>query len=96
MHIPYMNIFGYKRIKAQSFSLKMYSVVYKPHRAAFNLLKSQATGVDYNISYKVINAANYGVPQIRERFICVGVKKWFCICFPPETHYNQINVPRKI
>ena len=64
--------------------------VYKPHQAAFDLLKSRATELGYDLTYKVVNTANYGVPQIRERFICVGVRKDFGepFVFPEETHYN--------
>lgn len=68
----------------------VFGFVYKPHQAAFDLLKERADALDYDISYRVINTANYGVPQIRERFICVGIKRG---CgnpfeFPEETHYN--------
>ncbi len=47
----------------------------------------------YHVSFKVINSADYGVPQMRERFICVGVRKDVGepFIFPEETHYN----PRK-
>lgn len=45
-------------------------------------------GVKYNVTYQLINAADYGVPQIRERVIIVGVradlgKQWE---FPAPTH----------
>ncbi|EKC48139.1 DNA cytosine-5 -methyltransferase, partial [human gut metagenome] len=47
----------------------------------------QKDGFDDKISYRVINAANYGVPQIRQRFICIGVKKNLPdFEFPEETH----------
>ena len=38
----------------------------------------------------MVNTANYGVPQTRERFICVGVRRDLgkLFEFPPETHYN--------
>lgn len=68
----------------------VFGFVYKPHQAAFDLLKERADTLGYDISFKVINTANYGVPQIRERFICIGVRhdigKPFV--FPEETHYN--------
>jgi DNA (cytosine-5-)-methyltransferase len=72
----------------------VFGFVYKPHQAAFDLLKSKAEELGYEISYKVVNAANYGVPQIRERFLCVGIRKGEgCpFVFPAETHYN----PEKI
>ena len=46
------------------------------------------SGTRYNVSYQLINAADYGVPQTRERVIIVGVRsdlglKWK---FPKATH----------
>lgn len=73
----------------------VFGFVYKPHQAAFNLLKERADALNYDISYKVINTANYGVPQIRERFICVGVRRDLGkqpFIFPKETHYNPEKV----
>lgn len=68
----------------------VFGFVYKPHKAAFDLLKERADALGYDISFKVINTANYGVPQIRERFICVGVRRDVGkkFVFPAETHYN--------
>jgi DNA (cytosine-5)-methyltransferase 1 len=45
-------------------------------------------GVKYDVSFKLINAADYGVPQVRERVFIVGVRsdlgvKWD---FPKPTH----------
>ena len=72
----------------------VFGFVYKPHRAAFDLLKERADSLGYDISFKVVNTANYGVPQIRERFICVGVRRDFGggFVFPKETHYNPEKV----
>lgn len=68
----------------------VFGFVYKPHQAAFDLLKLKAAEYGYEITYKVVNTANYGVPQTRERFICVGVRKDFGskFIFPEETHFN--------
>lgn len=68
----------------------VFGFVYKPHQAAFDLLKELAEELGYSIAYKVVNTANYGVPQTRERFICVGVRKDLAkeFIFPVETHYN--------
>jgi DNA (cytosine-5)-methyltransferase 1 len=46
------------------------------------------SGVKYNVQFKLINAANYGVPQHRDRVIIVGIRsdldcEWI---FPAETH----------
>lgn len=62
---------------------------FKPHSDALELLKKRSKELGYEISTKVINTANYGVPQIRERFICIGVKKDLPkFKFPDETHYD--------
>lgn len=50
--------------------------------------KGNYVGLKYNVVYRLLNAANYGVPQKRERVIIVGVKdslnrSW---SFPEETH----------
>lgn len=42
----------------------------------------------YNVIYRLVNAANYGVPQKRERVIIVGIKDSLNVewSFPSETH----------
>ena len=45
-------------------------------------------GMKYDVTFKLVNAADYGVPQKRERVIIVGFRsdlniKW---SFPPKTH----------
>ncbi len=68
----------------------VFGFVYKPHKAAFDLLKSKAEEYDYEITYRVVNTADYGIPQTRERFICVGVRRDYAdkFVFPEKTHYN--------
>lgn len=61
--------------------------VYKPHQAALEMLKEESDRLGYKIVYKVVNAAMYGVPQLRQRFICIGVKKNLPdFEYPEETH----------
>ena len=45
-------------------------------------------GLKYNVTYKLINAANYGIPQKRERVIIVGIEDSLNqkFSFPQETH----------
>lgn len=60
---------------------------FKTHLEAFDFLKAQADALGYQLSYRVVNAANYGVPQTRKRFVCVGVSKGLPpFVFPKETH----------
>lgn len=64
--------------------------VYKPHREALTLVENEAARLGYVISWEVINTADYGVPQIRQRFICVGLKKKYgAFTFPSPTHAEQ-------
>ena len=57
-----------------------------------NQLRNVATdsyaGTKYDVSYKLVNAANYGVPQTRERVIIVGLRSDLNLSwsFPEETH----------
>lgn len=39
---------------------------FKTHKEEFDYLKIQAKELGYTISYKVVNCANYGVPQTRK------------------------------
>jgi DNA (cytosine-5)-methyltransferase 1 len=53
-----------------------------------SLSRLSYAGIKYNVQFKLINAANYGVPQTRERVVIVGVRSdlkraWL---FPSETH----------
>jgi DNA (cytosine-5)-methyltransferase 1 len=42
--------------------------------------------IGYNTDWRIINAANYGVPQKRERFILIGAREGGKINFPKPTH----------
>lgn len=50
-----------------------------------------STGLEYNVVYRVLNAANYGVPQRRERVVFVGFRNDLDIewSFPRETHSHD-------
>lgn len=45
--------------------------------------------IGYKVQFKLLNAANYGVPQRRERVIFIGVKEEIPITFPEPTHFNK-------
>ena len=68
----------------------VFGFIYKPHKAAFDYLKEQSDKYGYNITYRVVNTADYGIPQTRERFICIGVRKDLNknFIFPEPTYYN--------
>jgi DNA (cytosine-5)-methyltransferase 1 len=60
----------------------------------FNLIISDLKKAGYRVSYKVLNAANYGVPQRRERVIILGVRNdiEFNLEHPEATHFENPNL----
>lgn len=61
-------------------------LTYGVHRADFDLIIAQAENLGYRCSWQVLNAADYGVPQIRERCFLVGVDGGPAFRFPEPTH----------
>jgi DNA (cytosine-5)-methyltransferase 1 len=55
----------------------------------FEEIKELFQSEGYKISYQLLNAADYGVPQIRERVILVGSKLKNQFCFPEPTHQKN-------
>ncbi len=43
----------------------------------------------YNVDYKLLNSADYGIPQIRERVIIIGTKLNKKFIYPESSHCNQ-------
>ncbi len=47
---------------------------------------NQETGSNYNVSWRVVNCAEYGVPQARERVFLIGSREGSKFQFPEPTH----------
>jgi DNA (cytosine-5)-methyltransferase 1 len=62
-------------------------LAYKVHKSALDLIIKRASVLGYKCIGKVINTADYGIPQIRERFFLIGTKKGEFL-FPEATHKN--------
>lgn len=70
---------------------------FKTHQEEFDFLKHKASSLGYEIEFKVVNCANYGVPQTRKRFICVGCKSGMKkFDFPEETHADPLKNTDKL
>jgi DNA (cytosine-5)-methyltransferase 1 len=66
---------------------------YKTHKLELDYFLKAVKEMGYKASYKVINTANYGVPQTRKRFICIGtLNKFPRFVFPKETHTNNLKL----
>ena len=50
----------------------VHGFIFKPHKSSLDFLLDELKKLGYKPNYKIINTANYGVPQTRERFICIG------------------------
>jgi len=60
-------------------------LAYKVHRQALDYILAEADAAGYDCSWEILNAANYGVPQVRERFFLVGMRDG-SFTFPEQTH----------
>lgn len=54
--------------------------------SALKAIVSEFTTIGYKCEYKLLSAADYGVPQARPRFILIGVRDGETIGFPEPTH----------
>lgn len=59
------------------------------HKEVISYMKEKFQGMNFGISHAVLNAANYGVPQRRERFFLIGIKGNTCPAFPLPTHFKN-------
>lgn len=69
-------------------------------KEAFPLIIKEFEKTGYNVVWKLINTANYGVPQKRERVIIVGIRKDlnknFVFSNPPLSDENQFIPLQKV
>lgn len=65
---------------------------------SFEMIINDFSSLNYNVVYKVLNAADYGVPQTRERVIIVGVRKDldFVYTYPDSTHSKSIEADKSL
>jgi len=62
---------------------------YDVHKEAFDLVLRTASDLGYSVTDSIVNAANYGVPQIRERLFIVGTRDGVSFEFPTATHSER-------
>lgn len=79
-----------KEAKPKAFILEnVFGLAYKNHLEAFEYLLREFEKLGYHVSHKVINMADYGVPQTRQRLIIWGSLAGR-LEFPPATHRPAI------
>jgi DNA (cytosine-5)-methyltransferase 1 len=85
---------GYLRVlsilKPEAFLLEnVAGLAYSVHRPALDMILEAADAQGYTCSWRVLNAADYGVPQIRERLLLIGMKGGRRFEFPRATHSER-------
>jgi DNA (cytosine-5)-methyltransferase 1 len=74
----------------------VFGLTYKGKDEALRLLQNtveainREVGTRYSFCWKVLNTANYGVPQMRERFFLVGARDGGELRFPDPTHADPL------
>jgi DNA (cytosine-5)-methyltransferase 1 len=71
-------------------------LTYKTHRAQFERLLRALGELGYNPQWKVLLAADYGVPQLRRRVFVVGRRDGEAFKFPKPTHSGWSERDRKV
>jgi DNA (cytosine-5)-methyltransferase 1 len=68
----------------------VYGLAYRNQSAAF--FESLQTGIHdlgYSVAYDILNAADYGVPQNRQRLFMIGARDGQKLILPDPTHWGQ-------
>jgi DNA (cytosine-5)-methyltransferase 1 len=58
---------------------------------AFRQIRERLAGCGYALTWRIVNAADYGVPQQRERLIILGRRGRTPFDFPKPTHFDPEN-----
>lgn len=66
-----------KRLQPKVFLFENVANILGRHRWYLDLVVDSLRNLDYIVEFRVLNAKDYGVPQNRERLICVGHRSMF-------------------
>ncbi|MGH9076151.1 MAG: DNA cytosine methyltransferase [Acidimicrobiales bacterium] len=78
-------------VKPRAFLLEnVAGLAYGVHREALDLILTTAQELGYFCTHSRVNAADYGVPQIRERYFVIGSKTG-PFSFPRPTHAKRLD-----
>lgn len=85
-----------KETRPEAFILEnVQGLTYSTHRAQFDRLLKSLAELGYNPQWKVLLAADYGVPQLRRRVFVVGRRDGVEFQFPQPTHAGWSEHTRK-
>lgn len=66
-----------KRLQPKVFLFENVANILGRHKWYLDLIIGELGKLGYIVEYKILNAVNYGVPQNRERLVCIGHKSRF-------------------
>lgn len=82
-----------KEIKPKSFIFENVSgIIQSKHSSVLEYMTKMFTDLGYGTSWKVLNAADYGVGQKRERFFLLGILGNDNPAFPLPTHFKDVDL----
>jgi DNA (cytosine-5)-methyltransferase 1 len=68
----------------------VFGLAYRNQSApVFNAFVQRVRDLGYSITYQVLNAADYGVPQNRQRLLVIGARDGRVLRHPATTHWGQ-------
>ncbi|SOD91684.1 DNA cytosine methyltransferase [Spirosoma fluviale] len=80
-----------KGIQPEAFIFEnVVGITQNKHSDVIAYMVDKLQGLGYGISHTILNAANYGVPQRRERFFLIGIKGVDKPAFPFPTHFKNL------
>ena len=82
-----------RRIKPRVFLFENVANILGRHRWYLDLIVAELRKIGYIVEYRVLNAVDYGVPQNRERLICVGHRATFRF---PKAEEKRVTVEEAI
>ena len=65
-------------------------ITQRKHSEVISYMRAQFQGLGYGLSGAILNAANYGVPQKRERFILIGLRGVGSPALPLPNHCKDL------
>jgi len=89
--VEYVNFFKPSLFLMENVS-GMRSYKSKNGESILKVIEKEFSSIGYNVKYKLINSADYGVPQIRLRYFFIGTRKNLNSCdfsFPEATHEER-------
>ena len=76
-----------RRIQPKVFVFENVANILGRHKWYLDIITKELQLLGYYVDYRVLNVVDYGVPQNRERLICVGYRSNFK--FPPKNPYKR-------